>query len=209
MLPILPSPHTESRTELRRQMRARRAHLSPTEQADAARQVAHHVAGSTLFQRSQHLACYLPQRGELDPAPLMQRAWAMGKTCYLPVLSPLPGGRLWFLPYRDGDPLILNRFGILEPCLSTSHRAPPWALDLVLTPLVAFDTHGNRLGMGGGYYDKTFSFLRRRHYWRKPRLVGIAYDFQRVATLQHFPWDIPLQAIASEVQLYLPEKDAP
>lgn len=210
----MPIPsHTDPRHELRRHMRAQRARLSPVEQANAALHVAHRIARSTLFQRSQHIACYLPQRGELDPAPLMQHAWAMRKTCYLPVLSPLPGGRLWFVPYHQGDPLTPNRFGILEPYLSTAHRAPPWALDLVLTPLVAFDAQGNRLGMGGGFYDKTFSFLRRRRHWRKPRLVGIAYDFQRVATLQHFSWDIPLHAIASEVRLYLPShspgKDTP
>ena len=203
---VMPVP---SRSELRRHMRAQRARLSPAAQADAALLVAHRIARSPLFQRSQHIACYLPQRGELDPAPLMQRAWAMGKTCYLPVLSPLSGERLWFVPYRQGDPLTPNRFGIPEPCLSTAHRAPPWVLDLILTPLVAFDTQGNRLGMGGGFYDRTFSFLRRRQHWRKPRLVGIAYDFQCVATLQHYPWDIPLQAIATEIKLYLPEKDAP
>ncbi len=202
--------HPELRWELRRQMRARRARLSPTERADSALHVAHRIAHSALFQRSRHIACYLPQRGELDPTPLMQRAWAMRKICYLPVLSPLPGGRLWFVPYSEGDPLTRNRFGILEPNLSTAHRAPPWALDLVLTPLVAFDTHGNRLGMGGGFYDKTFAFLRQdlshRHHWRKPRLVGIAYDFQCVATLQHYAWDVPLQAIATEQRLYLPTR---
>lgn len=217
MLPLPTPSHAELRGELRRQMRAQRSSLSPAEQAHAALQVAQCIAHSTLFQRSRHIACYLPQRGELDPTPLMQRAWAMRKTCYLPVLSPLPSGRLWFVPYRQGDPLTPNRFGILEPCLSTAHRAPPWVLDLVLTPLVAFDTQGNRLGMGGGFYDKTFSFLRQnlywRQHWRKPRLVGLAYDFQCVATLQHFPWDVPLQAIATERRLYLPTrlpaKDAP
>lgn len=213
MLPLPDPSHAKLRGELRRQMRAQRARLSPAAQAHAAFHVAQRIAHSTLFQRSQHIACYLPQRGELDPTPLMQRAWAMRKTCYLPVLSPLPGGRLWFMPYREGDPLIPNRFGIFEPCLSTACRAPPWALDLVLTPLVAFDAQGNRLGMGGGFYDKTFSFMRRRQHWRKPRLVGLAYDFQCVATLQHSSWDVPLQAIATERRLYLPTrlpaKDAP
>lgn len=209
---MLPMP-TPSHAELRQKMRAQRARLSPAQQAHAALQVAHRIAHSTLFQRSQHIACYLPQRGELDPTPLMQRVWAMRKTCYLPILSPLPGGRLWFVPYRQGDPLTPNRFGILEPCLSTAHCAPPWALDLVLTPLVAFDAQGNRLGMGGGFYDKTFSFLRqnlyRHQHWCKPRLVGLAYDFQCVATLQHSSWDVPLQAIATELRLYLPGKNAP
>lgn len=190
-------------------MRARRTRLSPAEQADAAFHVARRFASTALFQRSQHIACYLPQRGELDPTPLMQRIWAMRKTCYLPVLSPLNTGRLWFVPYRAGDPLTPNRFNIPEPHLSAAHRAPPWALDLILTPLVAFDVHGNRLGMGGGFYDRTFSFLKNRRHWRKPRLVGIAYDFQRVDTLQSCDWDVPLHAVVTGTQLYLPVKDAP
>ena len=185
-------------------MRARRAALSATERDAAAFQVARRIARFKIFQRSRHIACYLPQNGELDPTPLMRRAWAMGKVCYLPVLNTLHANRLWFVPYVEGDPIIPNRFGIHEPRLSIRKRAPACALDLVITPLVAFDEQGNRLGMGGGFYDQTFSFLRRRHHWRKPRLLGVAYDFQRVTGLQNCEWDVPLYAVATEAGLYLP-----
>jgi 5-formyltetrahydrofolate cyclo-ligase len=77
-------------------------------------------------------------------------------------------------------------------------RIQPLALDLVLTPLVGFDHKGNRLGMGGGYYDRSFAFLLRRQNWKKPRLVGLAYDFQQLDKLPAKNWDVPLTAVATD-----------
>ena len=93
-----------------------------------------------------------------------------------------------------------NRFGIPEPIDAKPLRARQ--LDLLLMPLVGFDLEGNRLGMGGGFYDATLAFMRHRRVWRKPRLVGIAYECQRVDTLPHEPWDMPLDAVLTERQLY-------
>jgi 5-formyltetrahydrofolate cyclo-ligase len=76
-------------------------------------------------------------------------------------------------------------------------------LDLVLTPLVAFDAQGHRLGMGGGFYDRSFAYLLRHSRWLRPRLIGLAYDFQRQTRLPHQPWDVPLHAIATDHRLYL------
>ncbi|MFZ5593531.1 MAG: 5-formyltetrahydrofolate cyclo-ligase [Pseudomonadota bacterium] len=197
-----------SRSELRKLMRARRAALSETERDEAALSVAERIAATNWFRRSRHIACYLPQNGELDPTPLMQRAWAMGKICYLPVLNTLHANRMWFVPYSAGDKLIPNRYGIPEP-ITSRHRLSAHKLDLVLTPLVAFDAQGNRLGQGGGFYDQTFAFLRHRRHWRKPRLIGIAYEFQRVARLQNHDWDVPLYAVATETTLYFPGKETP
>lgn len=195
-----------SRTELRKLMRARRAALSEAERNEAALRVAGQIATTGWFRRSRHIACYLPQNGELDPTPLMQRAWAMGKICYLPVLNTLHTHHMWFIPYRAGDKLKPNCYGIPEP-IARRHRLPVHKLDLVLTPLVAFDAQGNRLGQGGGFYDRTFAFLRHRRHWRKPRLVGMAYEFQRVAQLQSHDWDVPLHAVATETALYFPTRE--
>ena len=71
-------------------------------------------------------------------------------------------------------------------------------LDLVLVPLVAFDDRGNRLGMGGGYYDQTFAFLSQRQHYRRPTLLGVAYEFQRLVALPVQAWDIPLDGVATE-----------
>ncbi len=167
----------------------------PARRAALAVQLARMLASSPVFKRSQRVATYLPNDGEMDLRPLIRRAWSLGKHCYLPVLN---RHRLWFLPYQPDTPLVKNRFGIPEPDLSPRRRWPLQTLDLVLAPLVAFDDHGNRLGMGGGYYDQTFAYLASRTHWRRPVIIGVAYEFQRVAELPSHPWDVPLHGVATE-----------
>ena len=184
-------------------MRRRRRAVAARAARRAARRLAAHLGRHRLFLRARRVAAYLPQDGELDPTPLMRRAWAAGKAVYLPVLHVPCHHRLMFAPYREGDRLVPNAFGIPEPDLAVRHLVHPWELDLVLTPLVAFDARGHRLGMGGGFYDRSFAFLRRRRHWRRPRLVGLAYAFQEVAHLPAAPWDVPLAAVATEAGLRL------
>lgn len=194
----------KGRTDLRQRIRAQRRTLSPSQRLHAAWALADRLAQTTLFRNSERIAVYLSADGEIDPSPLTERAWSMGKSVYLPVLVPFGHNRLWFSPYRWGDPLLSNCYGIAEPQIVHRGRLPARDLDLVLTPLVAFDEDGNRLGMGGGYYDRSFAFLRLRRYWHKPRLVGLAYDFQRVGRLSARAWDVPLTAVATDTRLYLP-----
>ena len=198
----------ESRADIRREMRHKRRNLVATRRAALASHLARHVANSRAFQRSVRLAAYLPNDGEMDLRPLLRRAWNRGKHCYLPVLN---GRRLWFLPYQPDTPLAENRFGIPEPAASPRRRWPLQALDLVLAPLVAFDGLGNRLGMGGGYYDRTFAYLASRSHWRRPLIIGVAYEFQRVTELPSHPWDVPLHGIATEQGLtwFAPDPHAP
>lgn len=196
------STDASRRRELRKRMRTLRRGLGQREREYAARRLAQRLYGACLFVRSARIAFYLPMDGEIDPTPLIERARAMNKQCFLPVLNPLAPGRLWFAPYGEREPLHCNRFNIPEPALKGKHMAPAWALDLILLPLVAFDTQGNRLGMGGGFYDRTLAFLSRRRYWRKPRLLGLAYEFQKVPALHRAPWDIPLQGIVTEAGFY-------
>ncbi|MCF6209793.1 MAG: 5-formyltetrahydrofolate cyclo-ligase [Gammaproteobacteria bacterium] len=187
-----------SRANLRREMRTRRRGLTDAQRTRLSEYAAACFRRHRLFHHARRVAAYLPNDGELDPMPLMALAWAMGKQVYLPVLSHLRSDHLLFAPYAPGDALRENRFGIPEPVVSLRHMIDLKALDLVLTPLVAFDGQGNRLGMGGGFYDRSFAFLRRRRHWFKPHLVGMAYDFQRVDCLQHKPWDVPLQGVVTE-----------
>lgn len=184
-------------------MRRRRRALSPEELAAHSQLVARRLEHEPLFRRSTHIAAYFAGDGEIDPLPLLRRAWAMRKICYLPILSPHFHQRLAFAPYREGDPLVLNIYGIPEPA-RPEHLIDGRLLDLVLTPLVAFDTAGSRLGMGGGYYDRSFAFLRQRRHWRRPHLVGLAHDFQRVDQLDTQSWDVPLAAIVTEAAFYRP-----
>jgi len=192
-----------ARNSLRRTLRQQRDALSDSEQRIAAAQLSTTVSTCRLFRVSQRIALYLPNGGEIDPQPLMERIWAAKKFCYLPILSRLRHDRLWFAPYTPDIPLTLNRFGIPEPSVPARRWVRAQELDLVLLPLVAFDMQGNRLGMGGGFYDKSLAFLRTRRVWRKPHLIGLAHDFQRVDALETCAWDVPLQAVATDRTLYL------
>jgi 5-formyltetrahydrofolate cyclo-ligase len=187
-----------ARNDVRRDMRARRRALSAHERARLSQAAARQFARHRLFHAARHVAGYLPNDGELDATPLMEAAWRMGKQVYLPVLSNFHGDHLLFAPYWPTTPLVSNRFGIPEPIAALRHCIPLARLDLVLTPLVAFDGEGNRLGMGGGFYDRSFAFLRRRRQWHKPRLVGMAFGFQQAAALQRQHWDVPLQGVVTE-----------
>jgi 5-formyltetrahydrofolate cyclo-ligase len=191
------------KSELRRRLRARRNALPAEDRRRAAAQLASLLAGTRLFRVSRRIACYLPNDGEIDTNPVIEHVWRMRKTCYLPVLSPLAHDRLWFAPAAPGMELAPNRFGIPEPVVQARALVRAQELDLILMPLVGFDDRGNRLGMGGGFYDRSLEFLRHRTRWRKPHLLGLAYDFQRVNGLAPDAWDIPLQGVVTDTAVYL------
>lgn len=181
--------------ELRRELRARRLKLPDTLQRHHGTQIGS-LLGSTLpFARARRIAGYLPNDGEIDPLPLLLRAAAMGKECYLPVLHPVRHNSLWFCAWLPGDPLHVNRFGIEEPA-HIKRRSAAWSLDIILLPLVGFDRDGHRLGMGGGFYDRTLAF-RRRHR-NGPLLIGLAHSCQEVERIERQRWDVPLDAIVTE-----------
>ena len=125
----------------------------------------------------------------------MQEALARGRQIYLPVLH---GRCLLFAPWDPAATLAASRFGIPEPAVRLGSCLRGSQLDVVLTPLVAFDDEGHRLGMGGGFYDRTFSFSRARQLWRKPHIIGLAYAFQRVDALPARRWDVALHAAVTE-----------
>ncbi|TDY04286.1 5-formyltetrahydrofolate cyclo-ligase [Thiohalophilus thiocyanatoxydans] len=187
------------RKSLRFTMRDKRRALSAEQQRDASLMLAEHLAAHRLFHLARRIAFYLPNDGEIDLGYLMEYAWQQNKLCYLPVLGPRNGRRMWFLPYHSDTQLIPNRFGIPEPVHSRRDRLfSPMSLDLVLMPLVAFDHAGNRVGMGGGFYDRTFGFRRYRRHWQRPWLLGTAYGFQQVGQIDRAVWDVPLDGIATE-----------
>lgn len=190
------APGSETRRALRRLLRDRRRAVPAPAAARAARRATRQLLRSPQFRRAQHIALFLSADGELPTDPFAAAARAHGKCLYLPVVH--RDGRLAFRRWHRRGPLRNNRFGIAEPA-----RAPRRAagqLDLVLVPLVAFDACGGRLGMGGGFYDRTFAFRRRRI--RRPWLVGWAYEFQRLAAVPIAPWDVTLDAVATERRLW-------
>ena len=184
---------------LRRQLKAARNALRPAERRHAARASLRLALRHGLLLRAQRIAFYLPQGGEFDAHPLLDHALSMRRACYLPVL-PRRGRVMRFGRVERGARMSPNRYGIPEPLDPRPLRARQ--LDLLLMPLVGFDGDGYRLGMGGGYYDATLAFMHHRRHWRKPRLVGVAYECQRVDALPHDPWDMPLDAVLTERRLY-------
>ncbi|KAB7628205.1 5-formyltetrahydrofolate cyclo-ligase [Alkalilimnicola sp. S0819] len=185
-----------SRQDIRQAMRQQRRRLDPRKQHRHARRLAAHLARSAVFRKARHIAAYWAADGEPDLAPLMRLAAIRGKRLYLPVVA--ERGVMRFYPYHpEHSRLRRNRYGIPEPRLG-GRPLPAHRLDLVLAPLVAFDDRGNRLGMGGGYYDRCFAFTRHRRRWQHPRLLGVAHAFQRVPALAGEPWDVPLWGIITE-----------
>ena len=188
-----------NKSDLRRQLKAARKAFTPTNRRLAARASLRLALRHGLLLRAQRIGFYLPQGGEFDVHPLLDQALMMKRQCYLPML-PRRGRVMRFGQVGRKTRMTKNRYGIAEPVDARALRARQ--LDLLLMPLVGFDRQGHRLGMGGGYYDATLAYMRHRRSWRKPRLVGVAYECQRVDVLPHDPWDMPLDAVLTERQLY-------
>lgn len=193
---------TATLSALRHSLRAGRRQIGRSARRLAGAALARKLSTLPAFQRASRVAGYWPADGEIDPLPALARALVAGKACYLPVLCPQRDGHLHFAPWWPGAPLRRNRFGIAEPIAPRRAWLAPHMLDLVLVPLVGFDVAGNRLGMGGGYYDRSFAFLRPG-CWHRPRLVGVAFDRQRVDGLPRRAWDVPLDAVITERHRHL------
>lgn len=193
---------SSSRQKLRKEKRCQRRLLTFKQQMLAAQAVERRLTQSAVFRNASRIGCYLAHDGELDLSLVMSRIFSMKKYCYLPVLDRLGSKRLWFAPLHSQTNLQMNRFDIPEPSVSPRKYIRASALDLMLLPLVAFDLEGNRLGMGGGFYDVTLNYLQRRQHWYKPHLYGVAHEFQRVEQLTCAHWDIPLQGIVTDQRIH-------
>jgi 5-formyltetrahydrofolate cyclo-ligase len=193
----------DNQAKLRQQLRTARRNLTTKEHRLAAHGLARQVCRSRYFRTSKRIACYFAADGEIATDALIERIWQTGKTCYMPILTYLIGERLWFAPVTRDSKFVANRFGILEPLAPSRYLLDARELDLVLMPLVGFDSHGNRIGMGGGFYDRTLAFKHHRHTWHRPRLMGLAHGLQQVSSLSTNPWDVPLDAVATDRELFL------
>lgn len=188
--PLQASGDDEQRSlhELRAELVRQRSALSSQQRRLAAEQLAENVMQQPVFRSARRIAVYLAVRGEADPALIAADAWRGHKQVYLPVLQE---SHLRFCAWHPDAQLTPNRYGIPEPVGGDELQADQ--LDLVFAPLVAFDDRGNRVGMGGGYYDRSFAF--RLESTPPPLLVGLAYDFQRQHRLPVRDWDVPLDAV--------------
>lgn len=208
--PVQTQPGVTSPDEksfLRRELKRRRRALSAHAQRLAAQQLCRQLKQLPDIQRARRISLYLPLNGEIDPTPLLSWLHKRNVNVYLPVLRPFTENSLWFVIYRPDTPMVKNRYRIWEPSARFSarrcHRLPPWALDTMIVPLVGFDAQANRMGMGGGFYDRTLAFVRHRR--PAPRLIGVAHACQEVEALPVEPWDIPLSAIVTDQNVIRPK----
>jgi len=189
---------------LREQIKAQRQSLSVDAQAECAGKILHHFINSKLFQQAERIGCYLSVKGEVETQAIIQQILQLGKQCYLPCLRQNAYEHLIFAEYKADTPLISNQYGIPEPPHDKVHCLNAENLDCVLVPLVAFDAEGNRLGMGAGYYDRSFAFNKTNE---KPvPLIGLAYAFQEAENFLVQTWDIPLSGVVTEegLRIYSP-----
>ena len=189
------------KNNLRKTIRNRRRSLSAEQQVAAAQGLLARLQTVPAFLTATKIAMYLINDGEIDPIDVMQWCWSNSKQAYLPIVVEKGGNTLLFANVNEQTEYAENRFGIREPLVEPNQMVSAQYLDLVLMPLVAFDQKGNRVGMGGGFYDTTFAFLQKtsaRECPDKPQLIGIAHEIQQVDDISAEHWDIPLTTVVTD-----------
>ena len=184
--------------ELRARNRRLRAELSPEQLQLAADALCTRLLKLDAYLDARRIGAYFAVNGEIGLAPLIERALADGKQVFLPNLD---REALRFAPYFDGQKMRANRFRLPEPDVDDTEMLSPNALDLVLAPLTVFDADGNRIGMGGGFYDRSFAF-RKDPTVLRPVLIGVAHELQRVDHIEPKDWDVRLDLVVTDHAVY-------
>ncbi|QOL24401.1 5-formyltetrahydrofolate cyclo-ligase [Thalassotalea sp. LPB0316] len=187
---------TQQRQKLRSSIRQRRNDLSRAFQIKAEQQLLSQLSSYCTQHQVKSVAIYLANDGELQTDAFISWCWQHNVNVYLPVIHPFSKHHLLFLHYSPETEMQTNRFGIREPMLNVQQVIAPTQLDVLFTPLVAFDAMGNRMGMGGGFYDRTLAHLNNAH----TQVIGLAHDCQQVESIPTEPWDIPLSQIITPTQ---------
>lgn len=187
------SPEQPAKSTLRKQLRQQRQALAPAFRAQAAAAVATLATGLPTWDTARHVALYWASDGELDPLPLAAACRQQQRKLYLPVLA--GENRLTFHCWNADSTLATNRFGIPEPIPETPETTPA-ELDIIFLPLVGWQRDGYRLGMGGGFYDRTLA-LRRG-----PLKVGMGFSCQEIEGFPAQHWDVPMDYVLTETALH-------
>lgn len=174
---------------IRQAIRQKRRELSPQQRSDAQQIIYQKIETHPALNQAKNIAIFLSFDGEVDTKPIIEYLWQQNKSVYLPV--PIAEQQLLFLNYSPNTPLIKNKFGILEPAINETSSIAIEQLDIVFTPLVAFDERGYRMGMGGGYYDRMLANYQQQQILP----IGLAFACQKLAKIDNQPWDIKLPEI--------------
>ncbi|MCU7834233.1 MAG: 5-formyltetrahydrofolate cyclo-ligase [gamma proteobacterium symbiont of Taylorina sp.] len=186
-------------TPLRQKLRNERRQISKSEQLLHAESIIQLIIHSQLYKSSQQIALYSATDGEIDLFPMIEQLFSDKKRVYLPVILSSRDSIMHFALYNSETQLEKNCFGIPEPVYQQEHIISVEQLDLILAPLVGFDEQGNRMGMGGGYYDRALQHLNTGTV--KTQFFGVAHECQRTEHIQANDWDIPLHGIITEERL--------
>ncbi|WP_294963922.1 5-formyltetrahydrofolate cyclo-ligase [uncultured Gilliamella sp.] len=176
---------------IRNIIRQKRRELSLAERQIAQQIIYQQIANHPAVQSAKNIAIFLSFDGEVNTKPIIEFLWQQHKSVYLPVIHPFVPNHLLFLNYTPQTPLINNQFGIPEPPLNVLNVIPVHHLDIIFTPLVAFDARGYRMGMGGGFYDRMLA----NYQVQQILPIGLAFACQKVEKIANNPWDICLPEI--------------
>jgi 5-formyltetrahydrofolate cyclo-ligase len=195
MLTLIMDSETENpvqKSEFRARLIAERERLHEHQRRHLDRRICTHLLRFLDDRDCLNLAAFCAFRGEPDLMPALEALHNAGRRIFLPVVN---DNQMLFRHWTPAKDMKRNRFGIPEPVMGV--ECPPDRLELVLMPLVAFSATGTRLGMGAGFYDKTFEFTLS-HPESGPLLVGAAYSLQEVNSLPAQSWDVPLHAVITD-----------
>ena len=184
--------------EMRQANRKRRSDLGPQQLQSAAEALAQRIIELDAYAQSSKLAVYFAVNGEISLDPVIDHALSAGKQVYLPNLDQKS---LRFSPYFREQKMRINNFRLPEPDVGDDEMLQPVELDLVLAPLVVFDQDRNRIGMGGGFYDRSFA-MRKDAAVSQPVLIGVAHDLQKVEQIDPEEWDVRLDMVVTEQAIY-------
>jgi len=190
---------------IRQQVRLIRKQISATQAKQAGIEMAKQLKNNPNYVKAKNIACFLSFDGEINTKPIVDMVIKDKGVCYLPKLKPTKPNRLWFMPYDLNSKLDKNHLGIPEVDLPVNYAIAVSKIDLILMPLVAFDNKGNRLGMGGGFYDATLAHLCNKQAAKqttKPLCLGIAYQQQMVDTIPTQDWDFVLHGVMTQERSY-------
>ena len=190
-----------SQQQLRNHLLNARASLSAAERDDAARQVGEHLLNLPELRQPCTLGSYFSVRAELPTHAINQHLMDAQHQLALPILHPILAGHLLFLQLSETTHWTHNKYGIPEPELNAQHIVPLQQMQVLLVPLVGFDRSGNRMGMGGGFYDRTLSAWHKGHI-KNLLPIGLALDCQLVDELPKNPWDVPLPMVITPAKIW-------
>lgn len=173
-----------------------RSHLTASQQQESSKKVCQHIRELEAYRQAKRIALYHAFNQEIDLNDIWHTAPLHGKFCYFPVIT--ENQDLLFLPATPKTLFEKNKYGIPEPQVTHENAISDNQLDIIFLPMVGFDILGTRLGMGKGYYDRSLSTDS------KTLRIGVGYEFQKMDLIPRDPWDVTMDMIITESDLYIP-----